>query len=1101
MKKNRDDIIVSFTSAMCFTIFGLLLGLLLYKFSHSSLNASDWITFLNWRLPFILVLPSLMIRAGSLFFSVAISRAVLKLDLWSYLTIIPSIVFSLMEQTQLLGQLWFGVLYFSILIFKTALMLWIIFRVAGIKSQIIPKLLFSAFLWFFLSYAGWEVPVHKVTGDEPHYLLMTHSLLKDGNLNLFDEYQNLEYADFYSGFLVPKPSDYIQQGIIKSRGLGATFSIMLIPGYLLGGYTGSVILLAFMSALLISFAYRLYVTVSGNTVSSIISSAIIGFSVPILIYSPLVYPDIIAALLIILALNLLTIPPKSKQGRSVPLYIVILTALLLFLKFRYTSVIVLIILGTFYRSTRRKRKPAIFLVSAIILFLCYLLIDKFYFEGDLFLNRFGGKAQILSYLPGFSDGDVLLGLFLDQEAGLLWLSPVFWLALPGIRLWPQKHTSIFWVSLLALPLTAISLMGHFAWHCMPTPPLRYLLPVLPCVGLFMAITFKHWVLLSPIQKLIGFSTIIYSFFTALLLSLQPAFQINMADGTASLFQAISSQLHTSITRLLPSFTRPSAINLFWITFFILLLIFGFKKPGKICQSSLSYAPFALLVLLVASALFILGADSLPLRTIHAEDISDSHPDAGSYYPPNPDPFFHRETDYGWTISPGESIKPSFPVVSGYYKFVIRGKLEKSSFVTDVFLENKGKVLGFGKLSSRQWHSISFPVFFNETSSPDWRIFTTGEPHQKVTVDYLELVPASPTYAKCIYVCGEIADRCSLTRLSSYCFIKALLQYPGDPYYDLRNYFNPTQIKPEPLLTHEKYPLTEHTMDTIADSVISTSWKQANMLETLFRFSLFSKIDAASYHSYFQSCLQNGSWIHSKFNIRQLMSKNGADDPQLYLYMSLCSFRDRQFDQAIEYLSNYQNAIRKPINLTQPHSHLDKTNPLKTELLEMSNDPEYRNATEKKLRKILLTGLSAFREQNIDLAAVEMYNLYNLDKTYFFDCFPLQSIPFTSEVSSAFPEISLDDTLEMSRLLLMAKRNSAALIWSERALQKDPVSSRVRYFVARALFHNFRYEEAEQQCLIAITMKFNDDRIRNLLEVIRTSIVKRSEKLGSALEHG
>ncbi len=49
------------------------------------------------------------------------------------------------------------------------------------------------------------------TGDEPHYLLTTHSILKDKDIDLKNNYDNKDYLRFY-------PTDLPDRHIIKKDG-------------------------------------------------------------------------------------------------------------------------------------------------------------------------------------------------------------------------------------------------------------------------------------------------------------------------------------------------------------------------------------------------------------------------------------------------------------------------------------------------------------------------------------------------------------------------------------------------------------------------------------------------------------------------------------------------------------------------------------------------------------------------------------------------------------------------------------------------------------------------------------------------------------------
>src|SRR5206468_12254058 len=47
--------------------------------------------------------------------------------------------------------------------------------------------------------AAWQVAPSRPEGDEPHYLIITQSLLKDGDLRIENNHRNGDYRAFYRG--------------------------------------------------------------------------------------------------------------------------------------------------------------------------------------------------------------------------------------------------------------------------------------------------------------------------------------------------------------------------------------------------------------------------------------------------------------------------------------------------------------------------------------------------------------------------------------------------------------------------------------------------------------------------------------------------------------------------------------------------------------------------------------------------------------------------------------------------------------------------------------------------------------------------------------
>ncbi|HEV2124517.1 MAG TPA: hypothetical protein VGW38_17320, partial [Chloroflexota bacterium] len=91
-------------------------------------------------------------------------------------------------------------------------------------------LVFAAWLFSFLIYGtyyqgSWtygERPIYHITGDEPHYLTIATSLLRDGDLDIYNNYLNKDYFVFYPHHL-GDPRDPEDMHALYGRG-GALYS-------------------------------------------------------------------------------------------------------------------------------------------------------------------------------------------------------------------------------------------------------------------------------------------------------------------------------------------------------------------------------------------------------------------------------------------------------------------------------------------------------------------------------------------------------------------------------------------------------------------------------------------------------------------------------------------------------------------------------------------------------------------------------------------------------------------------------------------------------------------------------------------------------------
>jgi hypothetical protein len=89
----------------------------------------------------------------------------------------------------------------------------------GEAGRVPPVLLFAAAFVFYAALAARIPGPAGPQGDEPHYLVMVHSLWTDGDLDLTDEFAAGEYAAFFPGRLAPKPSPSTPPGRLYSMHL------------------------------------------------------------------------------------------------------------------------------------------------------------------------------------------------------------------------------------------------------------------------------------------------------------------------------------------------------------------------------------------------------------------------------------------------------------------------------------------------------------------------------------------------------------------------------------------------------------------------------------------------------------------------------------------------------------------------------------------------------------------------------------------------------------------------------------------------------------------------------------------------------------------
>ena len=153
-----------------------------------------------------------------------------------------------------------------------------------------PRLAAGAIAFVIFLSSAWQVSSLIPGGDEPHYLVITQSLLLDGDLKIENNHRRGDYQAYYAGAL---PPHYIQRGrngeiySIHAPGLSA----IVAPAFAIGGYRAVVIFLIVMAACGSALAWHLGWLASGSTSAAWFGWAATTLSATAIFHSFTVYPD------------------------------------------------------------------------------------------------------------------------------------------------------------------------------------------------------------------------------------------------------------------------------------------------------------------------------------------------------------------------------------------------------------------------------------------------------------------------------------------------------------------------------------------------------------------------------------------------------------------------------------------------------------------------------------------------------------------------------------------------------------------------------------------------------------------------------------------
>lgn len=379
-------------------------------------------------------------------------------------------------------------------------------------------------------------------GDEPHYLMVAESLLRDGDLELAGDYVEQRYRLFTDETLAPHYRVRGRGGAIYSvHAIG--LSLLILPAYALGGYAGASFFMAVLAALLVREVRELLRGASATKGLAEGVAWLLALSPPLVHYVGLVFTEVPAALVIARALRKARDPIESNPWR-VASWVVPLV-LLPWFNVRYAPVTAILLLYALWASSWRRVVVPLLLpaaASAAALGLYHFALYGF-FDPRLVWGRRPEFA-----LATLAEG--LPGLALDQEFGLLPYAPIFALCAAGFVRLARDRTRQGWTA-LALAAVVVSTAG--SWHMWRggfNPPARFLVPLLPVFALGLGAAFRRGTGAAA-ALLAG-----WSLWAGALGIVDPALVHRDRDGTAPFFRAWSGA--EEWTRLLPGYVLPES---------------------------------------------------------------------------------------------------------------------------------------------------------------------------------------------------------------------------------------------------------------------------------------------------------------------------------------------------------------------------------------------------------------------------------------------------------------------------------------------------------------------------------------------------------------
>lgn len=472
----------------------------------------------------------------------------------------------------------FGFLYTAFIFSKCLVLVW--YSLLNVSMTQLP-----AYIWVlvvtFLIYAGltpWLAHSWYADGDEPHYLLLTHSLVVDRDFNLENNYRLGDYLPFYPIGLRPDDHHTLlnhHQEEVPVHDVG--LSVLLVPGYAFEGRLGAMIELNLLGALAALGVFTLALQIGATQHGALFAWALFAFTSPLVVFSSQIFPEIVGATFSVWAMiGFVRIVQANRWS-----HLVLVGLLLGFLpwfsmRFWDISVPLFLIIALYILANREangwrvvsKRLLSLFLPLMVSLTV-FALFDLRYYNtivpnaGYVFLTS---QPERRSYWMFNEKG--VLGLLFDRAYGLLPATPIYVIALAGaVVSLRRKSMQERWVIMTMLSVSALATIlpaFNVWWSGGWSPPSRYLVSSVTLWAPLAALVVLDRKARVPVVILSAWSFFIAAAYTAL-----PLTRYGLLVTTGALSQFIDKYTGFNYDVVFPSFIRAARVDYamaaVWIT--------------------------------------------------------------------------------------------------------------------------------------------------------------------------------------------------------------------------------------------------------------------------------------------------------------------------------------------------------------------------------------------------------------------------------------------------------------------------------------------------------------------------------------------------------
>ncbi|MGE3176266.1 MAG: hypothetical protein AB7O32_02250, partial [Vicinamibacterales bacterium] len=337
---------------------------------------------------------------------------------------------------------------------------------------------FAVSLALYSGFGLYTLAANGLGGDEPHYLVITQSLLLDGDLKIENNHARRDYRSYFTGELRP---DYMTRGVdreiysIHAPGLSA----LLIPGFAIAGTRGAVVTMCVLAALAALAIFDIACLVGGSGVAWATWAAVC-LTVPTIPHAWSLFPEMAGTAIV--AWGVLWGMQAGERSSAVWLWRGLCLAWLPWLHTKFSVLMAGLAIHLAWRLRSQWIRAGAFLAPMAVSGVAWLA--SFY----VIYGTISPEAPYGEYAARFVRFEnvprSVLGLLFDQKFGLLVYAPAFAIALPGFwfllrdRAW--RTTGMATLAIAAV--FGLSSARLYMWWGGSSAPARFLVPITPLLA-------------------------------------------------------------------------------------------------------------------------------------------------------------------------------------------------------------------------------------------------------------------------------------------------------------------------------------------------------------------------------------------------------------------------------------------------------------------------------------------------------------------------------------------------------------------------------------------------------------------------------------------